>query len=45
MTNTYTIPLYYYGAAITDTAVPTTLKEILPDEEVEVTAVFLRAPA
>ena len=45
LTNTSTIPLYYYGAATADAAVPTTLKEILPDEEVEVTAVSLGAPA
>ena len=45
LTKTFTIPLYYYGAATTDAAVPTTLKEILPDEEIEVTAVSLGAPA
>ena len=45
VTNTGSVSLFYYGAAAADAAIPTSLAEILPDEETEITAAELGAPA
>ncbi len=41
ITNNSNISVFYYAAATADAALPTTLAEILPDEEVEVAATTL----
>jgi hypothetical protein len=45
LTNTGTVSLFYYGASAADAAIPASLSELLPDEEAEVTAAELGAPA
>ncbi len=44
ITNTGSIPLYYYGASTTDAPKPSTVYEIVPDQKIEITTASIGAP-